>query len=311
MAADYPATLPDLLSTDLLSDYFTHAHKIKILEELDAVIRTLDTGIAGSAGSVAARLTAIETQLAGFGNTGARALYCRTSPTTPNSQVIFSADLLGIEGSIAFTPSAVVDITAVGKNGLEMAGIEGPNVWYYVWCGYNPMTGESCGMLSLGYERADLILTHASLAGFTKWRRVSAVRNDASSHFVKYRQQDSTILYDIEDNGAQRVLGAGTATTMTTVSCQPYVPPTSRLVHLSAMIVSATAPGLGLYLHLGPGDTAQSSPRVVIVNNNEAGEHRGAVTMPLDSVRQVAYKLSSVAGTTTAILEVWGYEDTI
>jgi hypothetical protein len=275
---------------------------------LQAVTEKLGVNPQGGYGTVRAWLDALQGSLALLGATGYRNLLVANNATTPNSTVDVTADLLGIEGYVAGDVSVTADIAVEGKNGFDnlSADAEDANTWYYVWVGYRPATDERCGLLSKASSRASLVLSHSSLVGFTAFRRVGAVRNDGSSNFRAFQQQDGCCLYATADGGDARVLTNDRTTSMTAVSCAAMVPPTSRLAQLLAILIPTGGTGT-CYLGAAAGD-AGFLPAGVATGGED---HRAAVWMRLTAAQQVYAKFGGTATGGGMGLEVLGYQDTI
>jgi len=124
-----------------------------------------------------------------------------------------------------------LDITASGAGGLD-TGVEAPSSWYYVWLIKNIATNDVSAVLSASSTSPTLP------AGYTKRRRIGAVRNDASSNFLNFLQfgigVDREYQYREQVNTTLRVLSGGTAATWTDIDCSAFVPSTSVWPYLSA-----------------------------------------------------------------------------
>lgn len=126
--------------------------------------------------------------------------------------------------NIEITTTRTATISSSGAGGLD-TGSEAASTWYYVWAIYNPGTDTDAAMLSLSSTSPTMP------SGYTKKRRVGAVRNDGSSNFLQYETVSGTgkqrrIRYEERIN----TLVAGTTVTFQDVSLAAAIPPTSRLV---------------------------------------------------------------------------------
>lgn len=136
-----------------------------------------------------------------------------TSATVTADAVILYETTTGAPRHFA-TLSETPAITTSGVNGLD-TGAEASNTWYHVWA-----IGTVGGVL-------DTLLSTSSTAptmpgGYTFRGYLGAIRNNASSNFVRISQRGSTV-----KSAAIEVLNAGTATTLTSVSLSAAVPPTA------------------------------------------------------------------------------------
>lgn len=120
----------------------------------------------------------------------ARNLLAFNNTATPNSKIDVTLDEVTLEASsgMQFVVHGVgtytVDITASGANGLD-TGAEAANTWYYLWVIFNR-------------SQVSLLLSVSSTAptmpsGYTYKALIGAVRNDAGSNFVAFRQHDRRV----------------------------------------------------------------------------------------------------------------------
>jgi hypothetical protein len=91
-----------------------------------------------------------------------------------------------------------INITVSGANGLD-TGSEAASTWYYIWIISNGST--VAGLLSTSDTSPTLP------TGYTYKRLISAVRNNASSNFIDFKQTDDQYQYPLSkliiDNGCQ------------------------------------------------------------------------------------------------------------
>lgn len=156
-----------------------------------------------------------------------RNIAARTDATTPNSKFNITADELVLKDASGntFTAASVsltVDMAVGGANGLD-TGAEASNTWYYGWV-LAKGDGTICGVASTSSSAPTLPTDYVYKA------LVTAVRNDGSSNFVKFRQMGAMVYFE----AAQAVLSSGTATTETSVSVSSFVPPPAQLFEMSA-----------------------------------------------------------------------------
>ena len=107
--------------------------------------------------------------------------------TSPLNKVVITAEKLSVDDIILDNVSAFADITLSGAGGLD-AGGESSSTWYRVFVICNAAGTLVAGLLSTS---ASPVLP----GGYTKYRRVGWVRNNASSNFVQSTRTGSTIIY--------------------------------------------------------------------------------------------------------------------
>jgi hypothetical protein len=114
---------------------------------------------------------------------------------------------------VATSVSLTVDMAVSGANGLD-TGAEASSTWYYGWV-VAKEDGTVAGLSSVSSSAPTLP------AGYTYKALATAVRNDGSSNFIKYRQFGNSAHFEVRNS----VLSAGTATTETSVTISSFVPP--------------------------------------------------------------------------------------
>ena len=147
-----------------------------------------------------------------------RNIAARTNATTPNSKVDITADELIVRDSngnsmMLSAVSQTIDITVAGAGGLD-TGMEASGTWYY-----GHIIAKADGTVSALLSVSATAPTMPS--GYTFKALVTAVRNDGSSNFVKYRQFGFDVTYE----AAQTVSSALNATTEASFSTAAQVPP--------------------------------------------------------------------------------------
>lgn len=307
MAAEYPGAIFDENATGLKDATLTQAELVKIIEELHAGLVALGINPQGGSGTVAARLTAIEAIATAIGNTAVRNLVITNDSVSPSSKVTVTADLLGVEGSVLSNISLAATMTTAGLNGLD-TGTEAASTWYSIWVGHNPTTDVKGTLLSTASARSGLTLTHGSLSGFTRWRRVGWVKNDASSNYLRFQQFDNQCAYQTTDGSGLilRVLNADRTTSMTAVACAGVVPVTSRNAHLHC--ITAPTGGTGA---LAIGSKSTDGGFNVTSGVAAAADMREALWMRLDASQQFFAKFTGTATGGGNTIDVLGYQDTL
>ena len=137
---------------------------------------------------------------------------------------------------IIYSANTTADITIDLDTGTEAI-----NTWYYCYAIYNPTTSISKLLLSTSPT------SPAMPSGYTKKRLLEVVvRNDAGSDILPFTHVKS--LKAIYYNAGITLLGSGSASSWSTISCSSLIPSTSRAGLFSFL---ATAPSLtycGVYV---------------------------------------------------------------
>ena len=240
MPSPIPAAVPTL-TEDLLDDEVPEIEGATLVEHQFATYAALGAGYPGSDGTLAARLNRIEAQQMLAGTFGLQQLRIGNDATSPNNKITIAAAQLGIGGVVVSNLSVTADLTLNGANGFDnlTADPEDASTWYAAWVGRRPATGELCGLLSKSFTAP--ITTHASLNGlFTQWRLVSAIRNNASSNFKLFTQEDRWVTYeDGQDFGSLvNNSAANTSVANTPSTCRDVFPPICRRARLFYGIVA-------------------------------------------------------------------------
>jgi len=163
-----------------------------------------------------------------------RNIAARTNSSTPNSKIDITSDELILKDAtnvafIARSVSVTIDITASGANGLD-TGAEASGTWYYGWIIAKP-DGTTAGLISASATAPTMP------SGYTYKALATAVRNDGSSNFLKYRQLGNTAYFEAQ----QIVLTAGTSGGEASVSLAAAVPPIALSIRI--FVENAGTPG--------------------------------------------------------------------
>lgn len=208
-------------------DRMTLANLLKVINQLPTdsnpdpdndFVLTYDT-TAGAARKAAPALAAgVDAAVsAAIGSLLRSGLVVKTNTTNPNFQVDVSASRLSVQGVLLSSVAATADITVSGANGLD-TGVEANSTWYAVHVITNDTGSLVAALLSTSATSPTLP------GGYTKFRRVGYVRNNASSNLVHFYQDDELVTYnDRPANAFYSPTIAGT--TDTTQSVVAYVPP--------------------------------------------------------------------------------------
>jgi hypothetical protein len=237
MAASYPSSLPDL-ATLVLSDPLSFAQFTRLIEETQAALNTLGINPQGAYGTLVARVAALEARLAPLANTGYRDVRLVNQAAAPTTKLVVTADLLAVEGQSVADLSIVLDLTATGKNGMTHP--RAVSTWYFLWVGVNPTTGEVAVIADDQATRGGIDTSHASLAGFTAWRRIGARRTNATGagEWTRATQHDGWLLYQALEGFTT---GGSNANQIYTRTVATSVPSTSRLALVGADLGGGTA----------------------------------------------------------------------
>ena len=195
-----------------------------------------------------------------------------------------------------------VDITASGANGLD-TGSEASNTWYYVWFIEKSSDGTQGGLLSTSATAPTMP------SGYDIKRLVGAVRNNASSNFLKFKglggSPDRRVVQWQEDTTAAPFVVASnvnlTTTTWTDVDCSAVVPPNARYARLYILLAGAS--GAAALAWREKGVTTQVWE---IIESGTAAAGNTNDSYPLDST-QIGQVYSYTAVTEHFYAEVQGY----
>ena len=195
-----------------------------------------------------------------------------------------SANTLTIE----LASATVADLTVSGAGGLD-TGSEAADTWYQVLV----IAGTAGVSTLLHAGTGDPTLP----SGYTHWRRVGWVRNDAAGDLLAFAAAGSGRRRRyrwLEDYTNLRALSGGTATTWTTVDCSAFVPPDCRWGHLWRFAASTQI----LVSHDGSCCTGGNAPA-------------GAAFVDLQRLsasQEVEYKNSAASA---SYIDVYGWEDVL
>lgn len=168
-----------------------------------------------------------------------RNLIITNNTSTPNSQIDIDADEVILKDSngrafLAESVNLTVDIATAGANGLD-TGSEASGTWYYGWV-IAKEDGTVAGLLSASSSSPTMP------TDYTYKALVTAVRNDGSSNFIKYRQYGAEIFYV----SAQTVSSVLNSTTEASFSTSTQVPTEATAVYCD-LDPTISANGTGEY----------------------------------------------------------------
>lgn len=187
------------LTADFLLSYDTSAAAVKKVKP----------------GTITDAAIAATTVIPTLGDSLLSALVVANNAGTPNSKVDVTANRISIGGVVLSSVSLTADITASGANGLD-TGVEALSTWYALFVITNDSGTLVASLLSTSQ-------TPTLPSGYTKYRRVAWVRNNAASNFLPFRQEGRSLLYNDPSLNVS-LPPDGT----TTVSFAIWIPPTVR-----------------------------------------------------------------------------------
>ena len=167
-------------------------------------------------------------------------------------------------------------------------GTETSNTWYHVFIIHNPVADTYQGLFSLSATAPTLP------AGYTKFRRLGAIKNDLSSDFLEFFQFGNK--NNVETRYVKpynnNVLSAGSADTFTNIDLSGFVSPES------------TQAILHVYTDNTSGEVYIREDGAV-TNWNQFIKHSGIIHQKTDSSQSIEYKVDSPS--TDAYIDVIGF----
>ena len=229
-------------------------------------------------------------------------LKVKVNATNPTYQIDIDADTLQVDEYSLASINLTVDITQSGVNGLD-TGAEAANTWYALLVIYNPTTKAIAGLFTISPSSPTLP------AGYTKYRRVGWVRNDASSNFLKFYHNGDWWYWDIHHNV---LTTQSAATSWTDVDCSSYVPPTSEL--FVGTICSRDSDSTATHTFIrrnGSGENGEdySELAIAVVGATAVEVRSWGSIFSCDNSQIIEYK--NAAGDERAIINILGYYDPI
>lgn len=152
-------------------------------------------------------------------------LVIKSDNTNPNYQIridcteIVLKDSADLPRKFSSWSNALADLTASGAGGLD-TGSEASSTWYYVWL-IAKEDGTKSQMLSTSATSPTMP------SGYTYKALVGAVRNNSSSHIVRFYQIGRHVSYDWRAGVTWTITAGGTNTSWTdgSTALQTAVPP--------------------------------------------------------------------------------------
>lgn len=204
-----------------------------------------------------------------------------------------------------------VNIGSSGANGLD-TGVKAANTWYRLFIiGDSTGVNSPVGILSLS-------ATPTFPAGYNKFRRVGAVRTNASSNILKFNSVGTGSYRQIfwDDVVASfTVLTNGAATTFTAVSLVSSVAPISAFVYLYSYFNNSALLGGAadqfIYRPTGSAVTIANSVNKLSPGSktSAAGLYGVPTQMYCDGSQSIDYAVTSANDTLTIVVQ--GYVDNV
>lgn len=316
MAAGFPGTIYSSTSpASKRNTILTQQEWIDAIDELAATQTNLGVNPHGTYATVRARLDGVEATQTALGTVGYRGLFVRNDSGTPNDVVTATFDALSVDGTVVKgTPGSPVtlsgNITVAGAGGLD-TGSQANSTWYYIFVIYNPTTGGSTLLLSVSSHSPTMP------SGYTKKRRVGAVRNNSSGNFVRFRQTDSYVSIANEAHRFNSGAAPGSAAWKTQSLAAPAglgggLPPTSRMADLLCILDTATANrGLGIRFS----DDGGNGQFPIFAKPSAPQQMRVGVRQATDASQQIQWSIvdntPSLLNEAGVSIDVLGYLESI
>ena len=228
--------------------------------------------------------------------------------STSTSTVTITADRLCVDSLSLSNIAVTIDIGVAGAGGLD-AGAKAANTWYYVFVISNNEGTSVNGLLSLSSTAPTMP------AGYTKQRRVGAVKNNASSNFLQFVQEGNKVAYS-DGASTNRILSAGQSITWTSVSATAFLPPTSkRGIFAIQYYIAHNAVGtifISSFRKNGSTTLRGVEAYFMVQVANVADDRLVLSDIDTDLTQNIEYKVNIVpsgGGTYGAYIDVVGYYD--
>ncbi|OHB77370.1 MAG: hypothetical protein A2Z34_11550 [Planctomycetes bacterium RBG_16_59_8] len=225
--------------------------------------------------------------------------------TESDNKLDITADVLTVEGVRLENVALSANIEATGAGGLD-SGSEAANTWYYVFVIANNDGTSWNGLLSTSSTSPTMP------SGFTKKRRVGAVKNSLGN-FLLFVQEGNKCIYS-DWSTTQRVVSSGVEIGWTIVDVSPVVPSTSRLCIISNQFEATYGSSgyKGSFIRTA-GATSTYGPNLLwtyFVGGTPHATTRIA-EVPTDNSNRVEYRLSAAPSSGGIQIDIFGYYDRI
>ena len=164
------------------------------------------------------------------GNALLSKLIVKTNTGSPLSVVDITADVISVQGTVLFSVSKTASKLVSGAGGLD-TGTPLVSNWYAIHIICNEAGTLVSSLLSLSATSPILP------SGYTRFRRVGWVRNNASGNFCQFTQYDGQVWY--EPASYYQVVSPSGVT-----SFAQFVPPTSYTIRFGVMGQANPAAGI-------------------------------------------------------------------
>lgn len=232
-------------------------------------------------------------------------LVIKTDAASPLSKVIVTAAYISIDGVVVENFNKTADITVSGAGGLD-TGAEAASTWYYIHA-IAKDDGTEHVLLSLSPTAPTLP------SGYTRFRAVGLVRNNASSNFLRFFQKGKKVHY-LEDTQVSplRILTAGQATTFTNVDASAVIPLSAVRAELHvAVSISHSVVGAAFWAVIGDNQHDTTVKNVAVATVQVSGVTTGGdVVMDTPyTATGVRYKINAVPNVVGGVyIDVLGFE---
>lgn len=238
-----------------------------------------------------------------------------TTSSTNQNQLVVAADYLDIMGALYVGYSTTVALNILGPGGINL-GSEQPNTWYAIHAISNQAGTQAGIIVSTAFGAFQPLMP----SGYTKWRPLGYVRNDASSNIVPFKKRGNQVSYF---QGQNVLTAAGNQVTWTDVGLESIVSSVAANVQLSVIVGDNTSTfGKGSRIELKPkgyaSDAANNASDYVGVftTDNTAANGRQSssmITLNLLDQRRLQYQQATTDDSTVdqILISVNGYQEDV
>lgn len=152
-----------------------------------------------------------------------------------------SFSFIDVMGVAYYNAAATASLAVSGIGGLD-TGSEASSNWYYLYAISNGVNFN----LIFSLNATQPLLP----SGFTKWRRVTAIRNDGSSNIVPFIKHDSEVAYFFPSSSPGYVLNTNPpSATWTDIDMTPFLPPTAYDASIEIWVDNTAANLIQVFIH--------------------------------------------------------------
>lgn len=224
--------------------------------------------------------------------------------TDPNNDINFSVGRFtfddGSGQAISPAYTKLLDATFIAGNGQGAldTGAKASGTWYHCFAIFNPTNGLSDYLFSTSVAAPTLP------AGYTKKRRIGAIRTDVSSNIIPFFQYGKWFQYidRIEDIDITTPGNTGTLAVITT----PLGIPTRGKLN-----IGFTANAERYLLVTSPDETnvAVDANSPFTLSSNDGHRHSTEAYIKTDVLSQIRYRSDQAAAVVRFLIQTMGYED--